>query len=285
MSDELVRDHLTHLTDHLGSPPATVDSRRSALGLLAEWLPYGLAYATTETITAWLNHLRDQRRSQATQAIYGYHVTSFYKWATDPPACCDSVDLILDGDPAIGVPWPKRPVGLPRPVREEELAELLALPEPLFTIVVLGAFEGMRRAEIAAADREHLGPMLLEIPRRKGGRTGSVPTHPQVWEWLRDRPAGPLVRNHRGQRLTPQAITALWWRTVQDLQLPRRLTPHMLRHRYGTCVHAETGDLLATRDALGQSSARSTEVYALVASPKVAAAVASLPVPRIITQR
>lgn len=299
MCNDYIEEHLDTLK-RAEVPRDTILGRRNALRQLNAFCDFGLIYATKETIEAWMEHLRttpperparrrvpaggeaeDRGRSRATRAIYGFHVAAFFDWF------CHTYSW---ANPCEGIDFPKRPKSLPDPATEDELKLLLTLPEPLLTVVILGAFGGGRRAEIAGARRHHITAETWRIPRAKGGISRVVPTHPFVWEhvrhipeWVgegRDRRPVPLVANTHGQPVSPTWITWAIRRAFDDLGLPE-LRPHQLRHRYGTIIHNLFGDLLITRDALGHRSVRSTEGYAQVAPSRLAAAVRQLPVPEI----
>jgi hypothetical protein len=50
--------------------------RGCVLRQLNSWLPYGLAYAATEQIEAWIAELRRRGKAKATLRIYPYHVVT-----------------------------------------------------------------------------------------------------------------------------------------------------------------------------------------------------------------
>ena len=271
MSKEFVEEHLDLLRASDVSDE-TIRSRRNALRVLHKFSPMGLLGVDRDTVISWQADLRKRGLSQATRAIYGYHICAFFNWF------CAEYEW-FDANPCDGIDFPKRPRGLPRPATEEELALLLALPEPILTAVILGAFGGGRRAEIAAARREHITADTWLIPRAKGGVSRVVPTHPYLWEHVKDRPSGPLVRTRNGGPVTPLWISQTARRWFSRVGL-RHVTPHRLRHRYGTMIQRLYRDIRVTQKALGHKHLASTEGYTDVAPESVAAGVQALPVPR-----
>jgi integrase len=270
MSDDLIGLHLAHLAAG-GVPTSTIQSRRELLTRLNRDLPYGLAFAATEHIEAWLANHTSQGRAQNTLAIYGYHVRSFYSWA------CESG--YLDGNPVTTIRWAKSRRGLPQPITEDELARVLTVAEPLRTAVILAAFAGLRRAEIAAARREHITEHIIVVPRGKGGAAGTVPTHGYVWNHVRERPTGLLVLDRYGKPVTPTWLGQRARYAFDALGLPG-VRLHRLRHRYGTLIQQLYGDLRVTQECLRHVSVNSTQGYTLVTGERRAAAVSNLPVPR-----
>lgn len=269
MSDDLIGLNLKHLSA-TGRADTTIDGRRIVLGLLNTWLPYGLCYAATEQLEAWLADMRERGLSPHTVHIYDYHARSFYRWA--------AMSGILDGDPMVSIPRPRQPKCLPDPVAEEELARILELAEPLLTAAVLAAFGGLRRSEISRCRREHVTAELILIPRGKGGDPGTVPTHPFVWEHVQARASGVLVRHRNGRPYKPNELSKEARYAFDALGLPD-VHLHRLRHRYGTLIQAQYGDLRVTQECLRHSSVKSTEGYTLVTPGRRNAAVTLLPVP------
>ena len=270
MSDDLIGMHLDHLAAG-GTPQSTIESRRGLLSRLNRDLPYGIAFAATEQIEAWMANHHRRGRAQNTLAQYGYHIRAFFDWAAG---------RYLDGNPVATIRWAKSVRKLPDPVEEAELAALLAVAEPLRTAIILAAFEGLRRAEITAACREHITEKLTTVPIGKGGLPGAVPTHDYVWQHVKDRPRGLLVTNRRGEPLSPMALGQRARHTFNRLGLPD-VRLHRLRHRYGTLIQELYGDLRVTQECMRHRSVLSTQGYTLVTGQRRAAAVASLPVPKV----
>lgn len=270
MSDELVDLHLAHLRD-LGRSKRTIEARSSVLRMLSRYLPYGLAFAATEHIEAWLGEVRTRGSSRWTARCYLTHIQRFFWWA------CRAG--FLDGDPAAEIERIRAPRLLPNPVGEAELAAILALPEPVLTAVILAAFGGLRRFEIAACRREDVSPTVLIIPHGKGDEAGSVPTHPYLWAHVRDRPPGHLVLGAHGRPVSPHWIGIMARRAFDSLGL-FDVHLHRLRHRYGTVIQEMYGDLRLTQECMRHRSPTSTMGYTEVTAGRRNLAVASIPVPR-----
>ncbi len=270
MSDQLLDLHARHLRAG-GKSRRTIEARVNVLGRLNGWLPFGLAFAATEQIEAWLSDLRTLGRSRWTLSVYAYHIRAFYQWATSAG--------FLDGDPTASIPQPKAPRCLPKPVTEEELAAMLdALPEPLRTAATLAGYAGMRVSEIAACMREHITAETILIPSGKGDQPGVVPTHPIVWALVVNRSPGPLVTNRRGQPVDGHWITQTARYHLDRLGL-HTVHLHRLRHRYGTLIQATVGDLRVTQECLRHKNVTSTQGYTQVTGHQRRAAVLALPVP------
>lgn len=275
MGTDLISLHLDHL-EAAGRSEHTREARRNVLTRVHDYLPFGLAYAATEQLEAWLktvHGIHDRRpASRWTKVTYVYHLRAFYRWA-----CAAG---FLEGDPTMLMGRHRNPKLVPKPVTEDDLARALEAPEPWRTGFILAAFEGMRVSEIAACDRDHVTAEMILIPDGKGGDPGTVPTHPYVWDHIRNRPSGLLLLNRRGFPLTGHQISLAARYHLDKLGLPQ-VHMHMLRHRYGTMIQEMHGDLRVTQECLRHLSVASTQGYTLVTKGRRAAAVAALPVPGV----
>lgn len=260
----LIDEHLDAIRGRLSR--RTLRARRETLQRLHDVLPMGLAYAATEQIEAWLGQ---PGWSRATRSAYYSHVRKFYKWATERGD--------LDGDPSAMIMRPKHPRGVANPVTDEELAQALLAREPIRTAVLLAAYEGMRVSEAAAAHREHITRDIVLIPEAKGGDPQTVPTHPFVWEQLKDRPPGPLLLSLAGLEMSGDNLSAKVSAYFKRNGLPG-VRMHRFRHWYGTTIQALYGDARVTQECLRHASLASTQIYTLVTDTRRRSAVASLPV-------
>jgi site-specific recombinase XerD len=269
MSDELLDLHLKHLSAGRKSE-ATRDARRVVLNQLYHCLPFGLVYATTEQLEAWLAGLVERGCSRWTLTIYRYHVRMFYQWAHEAG--------FLPGNPSASLPKLRAPQSIPDPITEAELELCLTLAEPFRTACILAAFAGLRRAEIAKCRREHITAEALMIPSGKGDVPGVVPTHPFVWEHVANRGPGHLILDRGGRPVRPHWLSVEMRGAFDALGLPD-VHLHRLRHRYGTVIQAQTGDIRVTQECLRHASISSTQGYTLVTDERRTSAVNALPIP------
>ncbi|HEY9523482.1 MAG TPA: tyrosine-type recombinase/integrase [Thermopolyspora sp.] len=260
-----------------GAPPdSTVRDRISVLRRLDKELPDGIEWAKTTQLVRWLANGRHRCTGRAwsvgTRRTYRNHILAFFTYACELG--------LLDGNPALRLPQVTLPRTRARPISDDQLATLLAAPEPIRTAAYLAAYAGLRRAEIANCRREHITPAELLVPRGKGGSPGVVPTHPALWEHIHSRDAGPLVVDRRGPfdaiRLGNKVIH---W--CNDHGLPR-VGLHRLRHWYGTTLQRQGGDIRVTQECLRHASITSTQIYTLVTDQQRRAAVSLLPVQRTL---
>lgn len=266
MSD-LLDQHIAVL-EYEGARPSTIRGRRRCILRLHEDLPYGVLYATTEQLQAWLAY---ERWDRWTKYTYYSHLAAFYRWLQSSG--------IRGDNPMDSIRRPKAPTCLPRPASEDEIRLALQAPEPIRTAAMLAYYQGMRRSEITACCREHITEEITVIPVAKGGERQTVPTHPVVWEHVRDLPDGPVV-TERGRPVSPDRLNVIvrrWAQRAGIAQPGDRWGLHRLRHAFGTHVQRATRDIRITQECLRHRSIRSTQIYTAVTDEQRRAAIAMLP--------
>lgn len=267
----LIEQHLLVLQAE-GRSQDTIDSRRRCLLRLHEDLPHGIAAGCREQLTTWLAGPQDpdRRWSPATKRAYFGHVAEFMRWLVA------GYPHLFPDDPMAGMRAPRVPQRLPRPASAEQLSIALTAPEPLLTAVILATFAGLRRSEILQCDREHISEVQIRIPVAKGGDEQTVPTHPAIWDHIRDRPGGPLIIDEFGQSYERNRFSLMAMRWFRRNGLPG-FGLHRLRVLYGTTIQEQQGDLRVTQECMRHKSINSTVGYTLVTDQRRRDAVARLP--------
>lgn len=125
-------------------------------------------------------------------------------------------------------------------------------------MVMLAAYAGLRRAEIA---RAHTSWIVADglVVRGKGGRVRHVPLHPSVGGRLLQLPPGYVFPGKIDGHLSPDRVGH-----ILSKLLGPGWTGHTLRHRFATLGYAEERDLLAVQQLLGHSKPETTARYTQV---------------------
>src|SRR5215470_13954631 len=169
----LTGDHMdVHIARHArwmtqrGLAATTIADRTYLLARLEGWLERPLLDATAAELAGW--------RASMTHAPgvicqYASHAFQFYAWAV--------AEGLIDVNPAAGLPLPRRPRRLPRPINEDALdLAVTTAPGRIRPWLVLAGWAGLRAVEIAGLRRENVldsiaQPVLLVTAEStKGGR-------------------------------------------------------------------------------------------------------------------
>ena len=191
---------------------------------------------------------------------------------------------VTDLDPAAGVPQPRLPRSLPRPIPLEDVRRLLEAPDDETpsgirdrAILELLYGSGLRISELTGLDVDDID--LEEGSVRvlgKGGKEREVPLGSFGREaaaayLTRGRPAlatagsrGAVFLNARGGRLSRQSCARILGRYVRLAGIERRVTLHTLRHSFATHLLEGGADVRVVQELLGHASVATTQIYTLV---------------------
>lgn len=239
-----------------GRSPGSVRVHRSYLMRARHCAPTPWEATTGDLVTFlgrpdWKPDTRKSARSA---------VVAFYRWAVDMGH--------IETSPAERLPGVKVPAAVPRPASDVVIEDALRIAAPdVRLMVLLGAFAGLRCAEIAAVHHDDLRDGLLYVTG-KGGKTRTVPLeHAELLAAVRAATSW-LFPSPYGGHVTPGHV-------VKHLSavLPKGVTGHQLRHRFATVAYAGTCDLLAVGQLLGHSKPETTQRYVRLPDDAMRAAV------------
>jgi integrase/recombinase XerC len=246
---------------------STIQTYRGVLNRLAYWLSKkgaALLTATRDQLNAWRSQLHYTRK---TVAMYVTAVRSFYKWAHRAG--------LIPTDPAWQLIAPRVPQGASRPIREDRLAQVLALATGMLRLwYVLAAYTGLRAGEIAALSWQDIvdygDGQYIEI-QGKGSKPRKQPISPFVWSEILiygRQSRGPIFHKADGRAFSPNYLDkrANCWLHEHGFWE----TMHMFRHRYGTMSARVTGgNLLLVGGSMGHGNTNTTKIYTEVYMPEV----------------
>lgn len=183
-------------------------------------------------------------------------VRSFYAWA-------DRFDLI-DRDPTRRLDAPTQGRRLPEPIGRADLHQLLeAAPGDLRRAIALGAYAGLRVAEVAALEWGDLDVESRRIRvRGKGDKDRAVGLSPLLLDELLPNVGGNVV-TAGGKQYSPGALQRRVNRFIAAQGVNG--TFHRLRSRFVTVALANGAPLLSVSRAVGHASPTTTAIYALTA--------------------
>lgn len=205
----------------------------------------------TATVDDLARFLACARWKPATRKSARAAVRSFYGWASQTGR--------LDVDPSRLLRPVKVTAGRPRPCPDVVLeAAFGRASQRERLMLMLGAYEGLRRGEIARVHTDDASGGLLTV-HGKGGKIRDVPLHPVVESALSALPRGFVFPGLDGGHLSPNRVGHI----MADL-LGGRWTAHTLRHRFLTRAYAAERDIRAVQTLAGHAKLDTTMVYTQV---------------------
>jgi len=251
----------------------TIKMRARCLRSFEEWLDgQPIETATTEQVETFLDQRRWRGKPMGAKTRYGWlsHLGCFYEWATDYGRA--------DQNPTRRIIRPKVRQGLPRPIRDADLARAITnAGADLAGWLTLMAYAGLRCGEVAGMQRDWILDGSLHVVG-KGRRERVVPMHPKVEAVFDGRHlprSGPVWRRQSGSPWTPAHVSRRVNGYLSDLGIDA--TAHQCRHFFGSKLYQQTHDLRLVQQLLGHSSPTTTAIYTALADGAAAEAVALLP--------
>lgn len=242
--------------------PETIRVRRLYLARFARWFGGSLLSVTLGDLVAFMASSPGTAQTQGTKRA---SLRTFYAWCAE--------EGYLDASPARRLPSVRIPPAVPRPVTEDALREAMERANDRVRLMIaLGAYAGLRRAEIAGLHRSMITDTALVITG-KGGRTRLVPLHPTLRALLDAWPEQGWIfpsRKHTSPHVSPCQVGTLLKAAIPGY------TAHKLRHRFATKAYAGTRDLFAVQQLLGHSNPETTARYVQMPQDAMLAAVLTL---------
>lgn len=190
---------------------------------------------------------------------------------------------IIDFNPTDTVSGPKRQKSLPNFLSDNEVETILAnvktaTPSGFRNRVIFELLwaSGMRISELSGLNYENLNLEQNEITvYGKGAKERIVLIPNKTKETLKNYienvsdlicktpkgPKNPVFINHHGYRLQNQSIRKALKEVVENIELPKKVTPHVFRHSFATKLLENGADLRIVQELLGHSSISNTQIY------------------------
>lgn len=234
----------------------TIRLRRHYLGRLAAGVSCGPWAVTTVSLEGFL---AVPGWSPETCNSARTSVRAFYAWGVRVGHAQHNPALALE---RVRIPRPE-----PRPTPDHVLKRAeLAGSERDVLMLRLGAWEGLRRAEIARVHSDDVVESSLRI-RGKGDKVRTIPLDPRLRDVIVEA-GGWLFPSRSGGHLSADRVGAI----LRSL-LGGPWTAHTLRHRFASRAYAAERDFRAVQELLGHSSVVTTQRYVAVPDGALLAAV------------
>lgn len=193
-------------------------------------------------------------------------------------------------NPAKPLRSPRRPRKLPTFLTGQEIAKLLATPDPAApgglrdrAILELMYSAGVRVRELVSiddADLDLTGGTVRVRGKGRRERLGIVgsPARAALRGWLaaRTKPpratacrSRPLFTNRLGGRLSVRGVARLLEKHLATAGLATRASPHTLRHSFATHLLDAGADIRSVQELLGHKSLVTTQIYTHVTTTRL----------------
>ena len=193
----------------------------------------------------------------------------------------------IDTNPAISLSAPKRPKSLPKFLTPDEVEKILnnvkiETPAGFRNRVILELLwaTGMRVSELSNLNFGDLNLEENEIRVfGKGAKERIVLVSDRAKDYLNQyintarkliapeyntgeiNGDTPLFINNTGYRLQNKTIRKVINETVEKIELPKKVTPHVFRHSFATKLIENGADLRVVQELLGHAGISNTQIY------------------------
>ncbi len=247
---------------------STRTSYTTDLRLFADWTHYhdlnlfDVRRAHLELFGRWME---ENGRMRSTVARRLSTLASFYRY-------CEQEQLV-ESNPALNIRRPKvdyesRTLGLDRNELGAFLVQAgIASPRD-HALASLLALNGLRISEALGADIEDLdferGHRTLKV-LRKGGKHVIIPLAPRTSRvvdlYIGERVSGPIFLGAKGGRMDRYAADRMVKRLASRAGIPKRISPHSLRHSFITAALDAGVPLRDVQEAASHADPRTTMRY------------------------
>ena len=193
----------------------------------------------------------------------------------------------IDSNPAVSLSAPKRPKSLPKFLTPNEVEKILNnikidTPAGFRNRVILELLwaTGMRISELSNLNFGDLNLDENEIRVfGKGAKERIVLVSERAKQYLNQyintarkllapgyeigevSENSPLFINNTAYRLQNKTIRKVIHETVEKIELPKKVTPHMFRHSFATHLIENGADLRVVQELLGHAGISNTQIY------------------------
>ena len=236
--------------------------------------------ATEETITKYMQYLRDENKKESTISRSLASIRSFYQYLIRVKK--------VKKDPTLTIESPKMNKRVPNILTSKEVELLLDQPKDVDlkgtrdkAMLEFAYATGMRVTEMISLNMDDV--MLDEgyVVCKGRSKSRNIPLGTMSLKALKeyvedarpylikDESEEALFVNVNGTRLTRQGFWKIVKYYKEQAHIDKDITPHVLRHSFATHLLQNGADLKAIQTMLGHSDISSTQVYMQFQDPAI----------------
>lgn len=240
-----------------GLSERTITERASCVRTLGETATHEAITMTRQDV---LRYLGRRTLSPSSRATYYSTLRVFFRWLVEAG--------YREDNPMDGMPSPRRPRGVPKPVAAANLEAFLGVLNRRKTraMAFLALYAGLRVHEIAKVRGEHVDlEARTLVVTGKGSKTAVLPVHRELLELARSMPRhGWWFPANEGvdAPITPHAVSRALVRAMKRAGFEGHA--HQLRHWFGSELVARGVDLRTVQELLRHEHLSTTQIYTQV---------------------
>lgn len=242
-----------------GLAATTIRNRESVLRGVVAFTERPLLELTTADLRRYLG----REIGNGSRRTYGINLRAFYAYAV--------AEGLRDDDPTDRLGKVRTQRGTPRPFADVDVDRMLSSGAYRRTraMILLGEYQGFRVSSIAAVHGHDIDLVSMTIRTvGKGGKERTLPLHHIIAELAETMPPDDWwfpARGGRSGHVLPSSVTDRITRAKKRAGITNpRLTPHSLRHKFGTDLVEEGVDIRVVQEVMMHATLSSTEIYTAV---------------------
>lgn len=244
----------------------TVAAYLSDLRVFGEWLDRDVESVVLDDMRAYLRHLSKSGRKYSTIERKFAGFSTFWQWL--------KMEKVVVDNPIDYITIPKKPRPLPVWLEAHQLRIFVQTIDPnpywLRNHVAwsLMAWLALRRSEILrlkVGDLK-LADQTISISQSKGGRSRVLPLPSPLCSLLKyasiaRMPEDYLLMGELGGRWGLSSFQTQFAAHIQHCGLPKKITPHSIRHTTATQMMRRGVGIYVLKDFLGHADIKTTLIY------------------------
>lgn len=191
---------------------------------------------------------------------------------------------LRDDNPATRLPIVRAPKGIPRPFTREQIDAMLnsGCYRRTRAMILVGYYQGFRVSSIARVHGRDIDQLSQRIRTvGKGGKERWLPMHPLIAELAKSMPLDDWwfpARKDPSQPMKPSSVTDLITKAKLRAGIfDPKLTPHSLRHAFGTDLVEAEVDIRVVQELMMHESLSTTQIYTGVSERRKKEGIVTLP--------